>query len=155
MKFKESELRSVISEMVKKKLSENSVVKSLETNRKVDEVMASMNGAINGLQVDILKVLGLDKTDLNEEQAKIVFQTLQDIRKTVEPIVKRALDSLLTIETEKEQAGETGGSSGSRSTVVKATPTVDVSSMPSPDTSGIPNITEASKKKSSKTTNKK
>jgi hypothetical protein len=154
MKFKESELRSVISEMVKKKLSENSVVKSLETNRKVDEVMASMNGAINGLQVDILKVLGLDKTDLNEEQAKIVFQTLQDIRKTVEPIVKRALDSLLTIETEKEQAGETGAAPA-RATTIKATPTVDVSSMPKPDTSGIPNITETSRKKLQNSTNKK
>ena len=122
-------------------------MKELDRKNKVNQAMASMNKAINSLQSDILKVLGIDKAEeLSPEQVKVISQTLKDIESSNEKIIDNALKILLSIEVQKEKEAGQSSSPASSGTQVKISPNIDVSKMPAPDTSGIPNITEKRKK---------
>jgi hypothetical protein len=148
MKINENALRKVVSRIVIRKLNENNeVMKELDRKNKVNQAMASMNKAINSLQSDILKVLGIDKAEeLSPEQVKVISQTLKDIESSNEKIIDNALKILLSIEVQKEKEAGQSSSPTSSGAQVKISPNIDVSKMPTPDTSGIPNITEKRKK---------
>lgn len=142
MQFTIKELRETVRNKLKVRLEENAVVQKLETSRKIDEIMASANEAVNKIQVGVLKVLGLADAELSPEQEKIISQTLEDIKQSNKRIIQNAVSTLLSIEIAKQE-GQTGANT--RSTSGKSgtsVPTVSTKGFPAPDTSAIPTIRE-------------